>query len=229
METENILPESSEKKPRKTATLPEKQAVMLTVAEIAVKKWITTPEIKLLWIKSENFNTLVQQFKTSLGQRIEASNSRQPKTKSLQNLDIKINEAVEELKIAILGKFGKKDGKSYYSEFGIIRDKQAYKFPKERSQRQQSLEILIKGLEKYQLNVTNYSLEAFKDMQTQYNALMEETQDIDSTVSTEVGNKNELMKKVEKVLNSLIWIIKGNYPDTYASELRAWGFQKEKY
>jgi hypothetical protein len=229
METENIAPETPEKKPRKTNTIPAKQSVMLALAESVAKKWMATPEIKLLWVKADNFNNLVQEFKTAIGQRVDAGNSRQSKTKLLQNLNNKINKAVEELKIAILGKFGKEDGKSYYSEFGIIKENKAFRLSPDRKERQQGLDTLIKNLEKYQLTVAKYSLDDFKAMQAEYNTLMTETQEIDSTVSAEVGNKNELMKKVEKILNALILIIKGNYPDTYASELRAWGFQKEKY
>lgn len=221
--------ENSEKKSRKTNIVPDKQAIVLAVAESVAKKWMTTNEVKLQWMKADDFHNLVQAFKISLEQRIHAGNSRQSKTKLFQNLDNKLNEVVEELKIAILGKFGKTDGKFYYSEFGIVKKNRAYKLPKERGKRQQSLYLLMKGLEKYQLQVAKYSLDDFSSMQTEYNTLMAETQDIDSTIAAEIGNKNELMKKVEKVLNALIWVIKGNYPDTYHSILRAWGFQKEKY
>jgi hypothetical protein len=202
---------------------------MLNLAESIVKKWEKTPEITLLWIKFIDFKTLAQDFRDSLEERIQVGSGRQSKTKLLQNLDTALNKAVEELKISILGKFGKEDGKSYYSEFGIIKVNKAFKLPYDRNQRQQAMVTLIQGLEKHQINVAKYPLQFFKDTQTQYDALMSEAKDIDSSVSAEVGTKNELMKKVEKVLNALIWVIKGNYPDTYASELRAWGFQKEKY
>jgi hypothetical protein len=35
--------------------------------------------------------------------------------------------------------------------------------------------------------------------------------------------------ELRKVLNSLVLLIHCNYPDTYKSVLREWGFQKEKY
>jgi hypothetical protein len=229
METTNPTPETTEKKVRKTGTMPVKQSDMLNLAESVAKKWTNTPDITLKWIKVADFQTLVQSFKDSLGERIQAGSGRQSTTKLLKNLDTELNKAVEELKIAILGKFGKEDGKSYYSEFGIAKVSNAFKLPYDRNQRQQALVTLIQGLGKHQITVTKYPLQFFKDAQTQYNALMSEAKDIDSSVSAEVGAKNELMKKVEKVLNALIWVIKGNYPDTYTSELRAWGFQKEKY
>ena len=51
-------------------------------------------------------------------------------------------------------------------------------------------------------------------------------------------NKEKTIIKIEgmkcqhcasKVLNALVWVLKGNFPDTYKEELRSWGFQKEKY
>jgi hypothetical protein len=229
MKTTNSTPETTEKKVRKTSTIPVKQSDILNLAESIVKKWEKTPEITLLWMKFADFKTLVQDFRDSLEERIQVGSSRQSTTKLLKNLDTALNEAVEELKIAILGKFGKKDGKAYYSEFGISKVSKSFKLPNDRNQRQQAMVTLIEGLEKHQLTVTKYPLQFFKDAQTQFNVLMNEAKDIDSSVSAEVGTKNELIKKLEKVLNALIWIIKGNYPDTYQAELRAWGFQKEKY
>jgi hypothetical protein len=51
----------------------------------------------------------------------------------------------------------------------------------------------------------------------------------DGQVAIKVGDKNELKTYLKKVLNALMLVIKGNYPDTYKAELRDWGFQKEKY
>jgi hypothetical protein len=229
METENPTSETSEKKVNKTKILPVKQAAMVNLSESVSQKWTNTPDITLRWMQPVAFATLVQEFKASLDERIQVGSGRQSKTKLLQNLDTELNKAVEELKIAILGKFGKEDGKSYFSEFGIAKVNKTFKLPQDRNQRQKAMVTMLQGLEKYQLTVTKYPLQFFKDTQTQYNTLLNEAKDIDSTVSAEVGNKNELMKKVEKVLNALIWVIKGNYPDTHQTELRAWGFQKEKY
>ncbi|MDX2306415.1 MAG: hypothetical protein NW226_26635 [Microscillaceae bacterium] len=229
METENTNIQNTEKKVRKTNTIPAKQTALLDLTESVAKKWVSSHDITLRWMKPEDFNKLVQEFKASLEQRIQVGSGRQSKTKQLKNLDATVNKIAEEIKIAILNKFGKEDGKSYFSEFGITKISKSFKFPNERSERIQALTTLIQGLEKHQINIRNYSLEFFKDLKLQYDTLMTETKGIDSTVSSEVGTKNELIKQIEKVLNSLIWVIKGNYPDTYASELRAWGFQKEKY
>lgn len=229
METDNKNTKKEINKTRKINSIPAKQSDMLSLAESVADKWMSNPKITLQWIKVEDFTSLVQKFGVSLGQRIQAGSGRQSTTKQLQNIDTKLNKAVEELKIAILGKFGKENGKSYFSEFGIARINKGFAIPKDRNQRQQALLTLIQGLEKHQINIVEYPLRFFKDIQKQYDDLISEAKRIDSTVSAEVGTKNELIKQITKVLNALIWIIKGNYPNTYKTELRAWGFQKEKY
>ena len=52
---------------------------------------------------------------------------------------------------------------------------------------------------------------------------------VDGSVSKKVGDKNELRKTILKTHNALINVLKANYPDTYKSVIREWGFQKEKY
>jgi hypothetical protein len=59
--------------------------------------------------------------------------------------------------------------------------------------------------------------------------MLNNVQTTDSTVSSEVGNINELKDKTITVLNSLVMLIRANNPYTYQTELRNWGFQKEKY
>lgn len=38
-----------------------------------------------------------------------------------------------------------------------------------------------------------------------------------------------MKKSLTKGLNTIIMALKANYPDTWKTELRNWGFQKEKY
>ena len=229
MQTNDNTVDNTVNKTRKTQILPSKQADMLTLAEAVLNKWSTTPEITLLWINLESFTKLVQEFKTKLQQRFKVGSTRKSRTQLLKKLDRDLEKAVGELKIAILSKFGKTDGRAYYSEFGIVKSRSKYEIPRDRDQRQQALISLIEGVEKHQLSINGYDLAFFQEVQNQYNELLLEAKNIDSSVSQEVSHKNELIKQVSKVLNALIYIIKGNYPDTYKAELRNWGFQKEKY
>jgi len=50
-----------------------------------------------------------------------------------------------------------------------------------------------------------------------------------SSISQNVGLKNKYREDLTTLLNSIIHMIMANHPQTYKSELRAWGFQKESY
>ena len=63
----------------------------------------------------------------------------------------------------------------------------------------------------------------------EFNAQVAQSSVLDGQISVSVGDKNVLKNTLRKGLNSVIGIIKANYPDTYKQELRDWGFQKEKY
>jgi hypothetical protein len=74
-----------------------------------------------------------------------------------------------------------------------------------------------------------YGLAFWTEISTRYNDFLALSTATDGTVSSGVSNKNQLKKDLKKALNSLVLVIKGNFPDTYQAELRSWGFQKEKY
>jgi hypothetical protein len=74
-----------------------------------------------------------------------------------------------------------------------------------------------------------YGLAYWTTVQTNFNNYLLNSVTIDETVSGKAGDKNILKKQVKKVLNSLLKVIEGNYPDDYKNIRRNWGFQKEKY
>jgi hypothetical protein len=220
---------TSVSKPKKTPVIPTSSVNFLSLAEAVSNKWTNSPSLTMQWISSADFANMVTQFKTSLNSRIEAGNNRKPQTQILKNLDVEVAEAVEDLKVAIQYKFGKKDAQSYYPMFGIVKQKSAYRLPNDRNERIKSLESLVSNMSNYKIKVTGYPDAFFQNALSQYKSLMNEVQNQDGTISSQVGNMGELREKITTVLNSLIHIIKGNYPYTYQNELRSWGFQKEKY
>jgi hypothetical protein len=133
------------KKPKRSKNLPESQSDLITLAETVADKWLATPTLTLLWMKSADFKALVTDFRNFLDQRIDAGSGRGSQTQTLKNLDKEINKAVEEVKIAILAKFGKNKGKAYYSEFGIVKQNKKVGLPADRNQRLLALPLLVKA------------------------------------------------------------------------------------
>lgn len=223
----NVTPVTKKKIVQKL--LPDSQHDLLTLADIVSKKWEETPVLTLLWIKSQDLTKIVQEYRTSLENKTEAGNERGSQTQTLKNLDIQIDKAVEDVKLAILVKFGKEKGKAYFSEFGIVKKSSSYKLPKDRNMRTNALPFFVKAIKKHDITIVNFDTLFFENIVQSYAQAFEATQKTDSTVSINVGNKNESRKQIEAVLTALYHLIKINYPNTYEGELRGWGFQKEKY
>jgi hypothetical protein len=88
---------------------------------------------------------------------------------------------------------------------------------------------MISGLINQGFAEKQYGVAYWTDIQERFNNLLDTSVDSTGTVSENAGNKTVLRSKIKRVLNSLIHLIKANYPDTYKSVMRSWGFQKERY
>ncbi len=220
--------ETKEKKVRRTQSIPKSQYDLLSVAEKVADRWSSSPKITLIWITSEEFKSLVEEYKAGLNQRALAGSGRGSYTQKLREYDEQINLAVEEVKVAIAAKFGREKSKAYYSEFGIVKYGQSYRLPGERSLRVIALSAFTKSIKLYDLKVAGFSSEWFSTLAEDYASLYQSAKSIDNAVSASVGNKNSLRERIEDVLTALMLVIKANYPRTYEAELRNWGFQREK-
>ena len=217
------------KKSKSTSILPTSQFDLLTLGESVAKKWANNPQITLMWVKVEELQKAVTEFRTFLEQRVEAGSGRGSQTQTLADLDKQINQAVTEVKLSILAKFGKAKGKAYFSEFGITKQNNALRLPNDRNQRVNALPLFVKAVLTYKLQVAGFETSFFETILPTYTEAFQATQKTDSAVSISVSNKNDFRKQVEVILSALYAVIKINYPNTYEGELRGWGFQKEKY
>lgn len=212
------------KKTKKASSLPESQFDLITLAETAADKWLATPQLTLLWAKPTDFKALVTDFRAILNQRVDVGSGRGSQTQTLKDLDTQIDKAVEEVKIAILAKFGKDKGKAYFGEFGITKQGNKLGIPADRTLRLNALPLLVKAVKNHTLKVIGYNMAFFEGLVGDYTAAFQATQSTDSAVAVSVGNKNELRKQIAKILSALKALIKINYPNTYEGELRSWGF-----
>jgi hypothetical protein len=227
--TNNNAEVTPTKKARTTRLLPNSQHDLLTLADNALKKWSETSFLTLLWVTPDEFKKTVEDFRIFLNERVDVGSERGSQTQTLNNLDKKINQAVEEVKLAILVKFGKSQGKAYFSEFGITKQGNSLRLPTDRNMRLSALGLFTKAIKKYAIQIVVFETSFFERILPAYAEAFEATQKTDSTVAVSVSNKNDVRKQVEIVLSALNNLVKLNYPNTYEGELRAWGFQKEKY
>ncbi len=101
--------------------------------------------------------------------------------------------------------------------------------PKDHDDRRTALTLLLEGLEAEGFGKNTYGTAFWKDVKERFDASLEQATGTDSGVSRTTGNKNKLKKGLRKGLTVIVLAIRANYPDTWKTELRNWGFQKEKY
>lgn len=215
--------------PKQVRNIPDAEADLLDVAKEVNAEWIAHPQLKLTWITQEEYSEIVSKFSDILLERREVGGVRHPVTIKLENLDNEIDTNIQHIKNYLAEKFGKKTAASYYKRFGIVKIGKVYKLPIDRDERKTALELLVKSIPAFGFQDKIFGINYWTNIFSTYKQLMEEAGSIDSKVSDDVSAKNLLKEKIRKTLNSLIFLIKANYPDTYKSVLRTWGFQKEKY
>lgn len=228
MEDETTPPEGDGKSNGK-GNVPAGDVDFGKVATDVANTWSAKPEITLIWTTSEVFAEEAIAYNEELALRKELGGDRPQITNALVALDDQMDEALAYVKGYILEKYKKVAATSYYPAFGIIHKKDKYILPFDRNSRLAALDLMLNGLSTHGFNDKEYGNAFWSDIKNQYKTLLDLATSTDGTVSTKVSSKNSLKERLKKKMNALINVLMGNYPDTYKAELRAWGFQKEKY
>jgi len=72
-------------------------------------------------------------------------------------------------------------------------------------------------------------MENCEDKLVKYSALYAQSAESAGNMSSNAWDKGKMKKKLQKILNSLILLIKAYHPDDYKAVLRSWGILKERY
>jgi hypothetical protein len=216
-------------KKSKTAAIPSTDQSLSGHSVIVAETWALKPDITLRWTTPADFAATVNRFKTSLGERLTTGGGRAAVTNEMKSLDVTINKNLDYIKGYLKDKYGKENYTSYFPQFGITVRGNNYIFPNDRDKRLAALKLTIEALTANGLQDMKYGLAFWQDILSRYETALKLSIITDSNVAGLVSTKNEHRKLIRKTLNALVHSIKANYPDTYASVLREWGFQKEKY
>ena len=214
---------------KRTSINPRKDADVNTTGKAVVEKWKLTPVITLVWMTPAEHETNVNAFAATLTVRNSTGGSRKEITQKLKSLDTAIDNGVSAVKNYLVYKYEKNNAPSYYPQFGIERVGSIFIMPRDRNKRKAALPLMVSGITTHGFATEKYGTAYWQPIMAEYTTLMEQASGVDGTVSNKVSAKNELRKTIVKTHNALINILRGNYPDTYKSVIREWGFQKEKY
>lgn len=225
--SDNTTPATA--KVKKTATIPAADVDFGKVAKDVSDKWTATPSIVLNWITATDFATNVTDYSTVLTARKQVGGTRPQKTVALKAIETQMDDALAYVKGYILDKYKKDAAPSYYPAFGLVFRNKTYALPKDQNGRSEALNAMITAIDANGFGAKEFGTTFWTTIKTDYEALLTQAKGTDTTVTEKVGDKNALKTSIKKVLNALIGQIKSNYPDTYKTELRTWGFHKEKY
>jgi len=220
-------PEDNPTKSRK-GRLPSSLANIISTSRASHAKWVESG-LTLSWTTPAEFEQKVIKLDEAEIAKSESKTKRSPIANELTQLNNLIDGKVGNLKGNLIGKFGHRDASSHYSRFGIERKGKAYLMPRGSDERKRALDMLVTAFDEYEMPNTEYGKDFWVDINTRYNALIENSSNSAGLISQKVAEKNILIEEILMTMNSLISLTKANFPRTWQSELRAWGFQKEKY
>lgn len=227
-ETIETVPVESKKRKARELT-PTDEFNLCDLCINVSNHWLQQNQITLLWTNQTEFAATTNQFSTLINQKQTSSGARKAMTDGFKTLEKKIRSHAEYLKVYLKEKYGKNEYVSYLPQFGIFKKGSSYSFPIDRSKLKDSLKLCVAAVQNHGLQEKEYGLTFWQDILTDYESKLSLTNSADSSIAEMVKLKTTCRAKLSKTLNALIHVIRGNYPDTYASELREWGFQKEKY
>ncbi len=219
-----VVPEEKKKKRKAMNVLPRKDADLSSIFKRVSLKWRANPSITLTYATQDEFVKLVEVFDTSYSEQLDVSRNRMSITYARKQMDKEINLAVREVKVYIEKKYKKKNALPHFSRFGIQKYKGGYVFPKDKDVRLGALPLMIKGIEDDGFGNEEYGTTFWQKMLDDYNNNLKESSDILQKVTKESSAKNIAKKELNKILTSLLFVLRGNYPSTYKSVYVVWGF-----
>jgi hypothetical protein len=213
---------------RSRRRIPEKDNDFDQLCRQVNTKWTTAPDFVLRYTTQAEFALKVNGYSRNLNSKQRVSGDRPSLTQELALADAEIKKGINAIKLYLREKY-EEQADAYYTAFGIERRANGYVFPKDRNKRLNCLLLAKTAIVTEGFSDKKYGAAFWNELYERYKTLTTEAIVADGDISQKVGSKNVLRAELEEVLNSLILLIKANFPQTAAAELRNWGFQKDKY
>jgi hypothetical protein len=208
--------------------IPGREADLIGVSESVLCTW-RKREMYLLWTSPDEFEGTLNIFSRSFDARNKTKGDRRVITHNYRGLNLEINRSVKHVKGYLADKFPEGEAPSHYAQFGIVKHRKEYVIPADGDRRLHALGLMVKAIEEQGFSDRNYGKEYWTDIFNRFSQAKSDAVGSDRNTAEQVSVKSDRKAVIIKTLNALIYAIKANYPDSWKEELRAWGFQKEKY
>ena len=218
-------------KPRKAPILATNDIQLAAQALAVAAFWSGQPWLTLRQMTSPAFNKLTADYDQAVGSRRLAGSARPVAADELLDLDAAIEANLYRVKARLVDKYDKKKALAHYATVGIEKSGANYIITQDRTKRAAALDVLVAGLKTEAIADGDHGTAFWAPIAKRYNELVGHLDDTNGEISKAVATKDGLRAQIEQVLYSLIKVLDANYPDEaeYKAELRAAGFQREKY
>jgi len=213
----------------KTTALPQSDVDFMDVAKTVGQSWAANPAITLLWKTALDFNNDVLAYAAALNSRLSTGSNRPSLTQTLNQLDKKIDAAVTEVKVYIAKKFKTPNAQAQFPRYGIVKENRSYVISHDRNNRNNSFTLMLAAILADGFDKEEYGTTFWTAIQNEYAAALEQASNTTGDISGKVATKNQQKQALKKVMSALMFILRGNYPDTYPEMYRQWGWKKESY
>lgn len=212
----------------KTKSLPGKEADLISVAQ-SVQVKISETGICPLWTSAEEMSAKISDIEMAKNTIRDLQSKKRQLTNEIRILNTDVDIGAGYVKSALDIKFGRERSLSYAHEFGfdIRAGRRLIKINMD--DRLRSLSSLIAAISKYDLQVGDYSIDFWTNLETQLKSLWSESRALSSQISLQVSKKAKALNYLRANLQSVIYLIRGHYPDNSKGILREWGFLKESF
>ncbi len=224
------VPELSKPKTKKYVSyLPKKEVDILSVSKLVDLKWTEkTTAVDIRWTNLVEFQDAYKKFEMLIQFKNLTGAQRKELTRQVKQKNKELDYYIGIVHGRISEKFGMEKAAIIYPQFGY-EGKSQNSYPTKTKDRLFALDMMVKSVEKFEMSDMPYGLDFWKDFKANYALLLGQTGVTDSSDSDKTSEKNEIKKYLQKTHKSLIKYLESTQPDTYKSEIRAWGFHREKY
>lgn len=212
-----------------TVNIPRAESDLISIAKNVAEVWKTKPAFTLVWTTQEKFAGVINSFENSFEKRSDIKGNRSIVSGELKTLNNEINTSLQYVKNYLADTYSKKDAPTHYTRFGIVKQGGVYNLPRDNDDRLYALRNLAKAIDTAEFADQKYGKAYWADLLQRFEQAKTVAERSDAESSQHVGLKNEQKPVIRQTLNSLVLLIKANYPGTWRDELRVWGFHKEKY
>jgi len=213
--------------------IPKNDGALVEVARLVSETWGLETWFTLRWKTQAEFATLYNTFAASITDKRSAAATRTPQSQRLQELDDEMDEGLRFLKKYINedSNYNKAQTEARLPGFGLERQSnRTFGLPLDRGEHRDALlEFLLPAVKKAAFKNRPYGTEFWQTRYDEYKTLLEQTDGLAGKVTKSVSKKDEAKKELRRVLQAVVYALRANFPDTYAAELRAWGFRKVSY